>query len=340
MRKKITYLFSLLFVVIYLDSCKSEQKQEATVPVPVIFDTDIGPDYDDVGAMALLHAMADSGECKILATIASNKHERIAAVIDVLNTYFNRPAIPIGVVRRNAVDMNAPQKWDSLIVANYPHAIKTNEQADDALELYRKILVAQPDTSVTIVTVGFLTNMANLLQSAPDKFSSLNGRELVAKKVKHLVCMAGRFDAEKGKFKEFNVVKDSVASKIVFDNWPTSITFSGFEIGLNIHTGLPIINSNITNSPVKDAFARSIPLDPNDKDGRMSWDETAVLVAVRGYEKYFNVVRGKIICNTDGSNEWDAAGTRDFYLTPKMPVPAIEKVLNDLIMHQPVQTKK
>ena len=70
MRKKITYLFSLLFVVIYLDSCKSEQKQEATVPVPVIFDTDIGPDYDDVGAMALLHAMADSGECKILATIA------------------------------------------------------------------------------------------------------------------------------------------------------------------------------------------------------------------------------------------------------------------------------
>ena len=42
-------------------------------PVSIIFDTDIGPDYDDVGAITLLHAMADSNECKILATVASNR---------------------------------------------------------------------------------------------------------------------------------------------------------------------------------------------------------------------------------------------------------------------------
>jgi hypothetical protein len=66
-----------------------------------------------VGAIAMLHAMADKKECTILATMASNKHKRIAAVLSVLNTYFNRPGIPIGVVRGNAVDIAASQKWDS-----------------------------------------------------------------------------------------------------------------------------------------------------------------------------------------------------------------------------------
>ena len=77
------------------------------------------------------------------------------------------------------------------------------------------------------------------------------------------------------------------------------------------------------------------PLNPNDKNGRNSWDETAVLVAVRGYQRYFNVVKGQIICNADGSNSWDANGQRDYYLVQKMPIAAMETILNDLIMHRP-----
>lgn len=340
--KKFVYLFFIMLLSAALQFCNETSKEKITVPeswslpVPIIFDTDIGPDYDDVGAIALLHAMADSGECKILATIGSNKHKRMAAVLSVMNTYFNRKDLPIGVVRGNALDMEAPQKWDSLIVANYPHDLKTNEQAQDALKLYRKILAAQPDTSVTIVTVGFITNMANLMQSKPDEYSPFSGEDLIKKKVKLLVSMAGRFDNQMRTFKEFNVVKDSAASKIVFDSWPTPIIFSGFEIGVKIHTGLPIVNNNsISNSPVKDVFARSIPLDSNDAKGRMSWDETAVLVAVRGYQNYFDVVKGKIICNINGSNGWDSTGTRDLYLVQKMPIVQIETVLNGLMMHQP-----
>jgi len=306
-----------------------------TKPVSIIFDTDMGPDYDDIGAIAILHAMADKGECKILATMASNKSKYIAATLDVMNTYYNRPNLPIGVVRGEAVDMEAPQKWDSLLVADYPHDIKNNDEANDALKLYRKILAAQPDKSVTIVTVGFLTNMANLLESKPDEYSKLSGRDLVIKKVKNLVCMAACFNNEMGTFKEFNVVKDAIASKKVFDEWPTSILFSGFEIGVKIYTGLPIANSSLNHSPVKDVFKRSIPLDPNDRNGRNSWDETAVLVAVRGYQNYFTTIKGKIIINIDGSNGWDSKGTRDSYLVQKMQIPEIEMLINTLIMHQP-----
>lgn len=331
--KSLLLLLPLLFLFI---NVVPAQNQNSQLPVSIIFDTDMGPDYDDIGAIALLHAMADKNECKILATIASNKNPIIGEVLDVMNTYFGRPDLPIGIVQGEAANLTAFQKWDSAIVSKYPHDAK-NETCTDALKLYRKILAEQPDKSVTIVTVGFLTNMANLLQSAPDEFSPLTGKALIDKKVKQLVCMAGCFDNRMGSFKEFNVKIDAAASRITFDNWPTPILFSGFEIGAQIFTGVPIINSSIENSPVKDVFKMSIPLDPNDKNGRMSWDETAVLVAIRGYQKYFDVVQGTFICDADGSNSWDYNGKRDGYLIQKTSIPEMEKILNELIMHQPVR---
>lgn len=332
--KSLTVCILLLVISSSYNTAFAQQRK----PVSIIFDTDMGPDYDDVGAIALLHAMADSGECTILATIASNTHPYIAAVLQVLNTYFKRPGIPIGMVHGPSVHIAAAQKWDSLLAAHYPHTITDNSQATDAVILYRKLLAAQPDKSVTIVTVGFLTNMANLLQSAPDNLSPLSGSELIERKVKQLVSMAGVFDSSMGTFKEFNVMKDAAASVIAFSNWPTPIVFSGFEIGWRIHTGLPLVNSPaITNSPVKEVFAHSMPMDPNDKNGRASWDETAVLVAVRGYEKYFDVAKGRFVCHADGTNGWNKNGQRDAYLLQKMPIAELEAVLNGLIMHQPTK---
>ena len=300
----------------------------AQAPVNLILDTDIGPDYDDVGAMAVLHTLADSGQVNILATVASNQSEYIAGVLSVLNTYFKRPDIPIGVVRGRGVNLVASQKWDSLLVAKYPHKIKSNEQAEDALTLYRRILAAQPDGSVTLVTVGFLTNMADLLISKPDKYSPLSGKDLIKKKVEKLVSMAGRFPSGK----EFNVDRDPVSSKIVFDGWPTPIIFSGFEIGMAIHTGLPLTkNDKIKNSPIKDVFALSIPMSEQDAHGRMSWDETAVLVAIKGPEKYYDLEEGRFVAHPDGKNDWNAAGKGHFRLVQKMPVPQVEGVLEDLM---------
>jgi pyrimidine-specific ribonucleoside hydrolase len=325
---RIVILFHFFTVPLCLTSAAQEKSQQ----VSLIFDTDIGPDYDDVGAMAVLHALADSGKVKILATTASNQSPYIAGVLDVLNTYFGRPNVPIGVVRGRGVHLVASQKWDSLLVAKYPHDLKSNDKARDALSLYREILSKQPDNSVTIVTVGFLTNLADLLISKPDKYSPLNGVDLIRKKVKRLVSMAGKFPEGK----EFNVDRDPVSSRIVIAGWPTEIIFSGFEIGWDIRTGLPLINNNeIQNSPVKDAFARAIPMAKEDERGRMSWDETAVLVAINGYEPYYDLVPGRFVCNDDGSNKWNSEGKGHFHLKKKLPVPEMEEILNKLMMHQP-----
>src|SRR5688572_12432396 len=306
--------------------------QTAKKPIPVIFDTDMGPDYDDVGAIAMLHAFADNGEAQILATIASTKYEGVGPVLSVLNTYFERALLPIGVPRGEASVLRDTQHWSDSIIAKYPHLIRSNDQTMDAVELYRKILAAQPDNSVTLITVGFLTNISNLLQSKADDYSPLSGIDLVNRKVNKLVSMAGRFP----KGKEFNVHIDANASRYVVANFKKPIILSGFEIGAKIKTGIPLIqNKNIKDSPVKDVFRISIPLAKEDSEGRMSWDETAVLVAVRGVEPFYKLSCGAMVVAPDGSNTWNSNGRGHCRLVESQPPATVQKIINDLIMHQP-----
>jgi inosine-uridine nucleoside N-ribohydrolase len=330
-------LLILVFFLIWVGSESTIQAQStAKKPVPFILDTDIGPDYDDVGAIAVLHALADRGEVQPLAVISCNKHELVVPTIDVLNTYFGRPNLPTGAPKGKAVNEGAWQKWPEMLVAKYPHQLKSTAEAPDAVQTYRQILARQPNQSVTIVTIGFLTNLADLLNSKPDQLSKLSGRELVQQKVKHLVAMAGGFP----KGREFNVYKDSVASEQVFSHWPTPIIFSGFEIGEKIKTGLRLVADSSLNSPVKDVFALCMPKTKSDHEGRMSWDQTAVLVAVRGTTPYYGLRRGRIQLN-GGNNTWqaDPQGSHA-YLTEAMPVPQVTELIEALMRHQPANRKK
>ncbi|NIJ51287.1 nucleoside hydrolase [Dyadobacter arcticus] len=294
----------------------------------LILDTDIGPDYDDVGAMAVMHALADKGEVRPLAVIASNKDELVVPVIEILNTYFGRPELPTGAPKGNGASYGAIQKWPAMLAEKYPHKIAKTSDAPDAVKTYREILAKQPDQSVTIVTVGFLTNLSDLLDSKPDSYSALSGSSLVKKKVKHLVAMAGAFPEGR----EYNVYADSISSAKVFEEWPTEIIFSGFEIGKQVKTGLRVIANEKLNSPVKDVFAMAMPMSEQDAQGRMSWDQTAVLVAVRGTLPYFGLKRGRIIIE-GGNNKWrdDPMGPHA-YLTANMPFEQITALIEGLMM--------
>ncbi len=325
--RKIIFCFCFLFCALLL----SAQNKK---PVSLIFDSDMGPDYDDVGAITLLHAFADSGEAKILATVASTKYDGVACVLDVFNTYFNRANIPIGVPKGNAQTLRDWQHWTDTLVGRYPHRLNNNVEAEDAVGLYRKILAKQSAKSVVIVTIGFLTNLEGLLKSKADKYSSLDGKKLVAEKVKQLVCMAGKFPEGY----EFNVDKDIPASQFVFTNWPTNILFSGFEIGEKIKAGLPLINNSaIQNSPVKDVFRICIPMAKEDSAGRKSWDETAVMVAVKGVAPYYHLHYGHIEVANDGKNTWKDTGKTQAYLVEAAPFTEVASYINGAIMHQPVK---
>ena len=326
--KKAKSLLLITCVLFMYCSCDSQPLPQ---PVSIIFDTDMAPDYDDVGALTLLHAFADKGEAEILATVSSNLYHNSVPCIEIINTYFKRPDIPLGGPRQgpNMVDPRFENRehWPDVLPTRYPHKVKSTADAPDAVEVYRRVLASQPDTSVTIVTVGFLTNLAALLQSSSDQFSDLDGKALVKMKVKKLVSMAGRFP----RGSEFNVMIDSMASITVFNEWPTPVLLSGFEIGSEIITGLRLAASDIQNSPIKDTYTIGLKLDVN---GRQSWDQTAVLVAVIGPDKFFDTVKGRITVQSNGSNTWrnDPNGPHE-RLTWKKD--ELTRYIEDMMMHLP-----
>ncbi|MFV0267815.1 MAG: nucleoside hydrolase [Draconibacterium sp.] len=305
-------------------------------PVKVIFDTDMGPDFDDVGAITVLHALADKGECEILACLASDRYPTVAPTIEVFNQYFGKSNIPIGVAAIGAPDFSCPNQWNDSIVAKYLDQPKNNDDYSAAVEVYRKALASQPNKSVTIVTVGFMSNLADLLKSGPDEFSPLSGRELVQRKVKQWVAMAGVFPQGK----EFNVFKDAEASVYAFQNWPTPILLSGFEIGVHILTGKKVAESGDPKNPAAWAYAYNFETYQDKKfDKRNSWDQTAVLCAVRNPENYFYVNGpGKFEVAKDGSNTWNPdVDSQHFFLVHKYPYQHIADILDELMLHKPIK---
>lgn len=272
-------------------------------PVKIIFDTDMESDVDDVAALAMLHGLADRGDAEILATISSSLNPWSAPTIDVINTYFGRPDIPIGNVKTKGVYRNSI--YAKPLSEQFPQDIGLGEKAQEATSLYRRILSEQEDASVVIVTVGYLTNLSKLLSSEPDEFSPLNGMELVKKKVKHYVCMGGRYPQEQDPGKWGNFKPDPEAVVHVTNEWPTLITFTTGGVFSNaIPTGKILFTSKAEKgNPVSTAY--KIFLKSWNRDYHHSADLIAVYVAVKGHEPYFTLREdGYFHIFEDGTHMW------------------------------------
>ncbi|MFK5922540.1 MAG: nucleoside hydrolase [Verrucomicrobiota bacterium] len=297
-------------------------------PVKVIFDTDIMGDVDDVGAVAMLHALANRAEVEILAMGVCAKGEDSARCLDVLNTYFGRPEIVIGV--NKGVGFLRDSRYTRQLVEEFPHRLKSSDDAPSAAQLYRKVLAEQADGSVVMISVGQLSNLSALLKTKGDEVSVLNGRDLVKKKIRLWVCMGGKFPQGK----EANIRNDAAAAVDAVKRWPTPVVFSGFEIGVKIPTGGKIKNLP-KSSPVRRAYQLF-----NGLKTRQSWDQTAVLYGVRGLDgalqKMWDTERGECTINSDGSNQWqpDPQG-RHVILKEKMRPPKVVKVIDELMMELP-----
>lgn len=151
-------------------------------PVKLILDTDMLTDCDDTAAMGILHKLADDGEVDILATMVSSRYPMSGPVVDTINTYYGRPHIPVGVPKNGSGAYRDNSSFLDKVAAEFPHQLESNDHAADAVELYRRILVEQEDDSVVILTIGYMSNLANLLKSTPDTDSEFDGIELVRKK--------------------------------------------------------------------------------------------------------------------------------------------------------------
>ena len=77
-------------------------------PVSLILDTDIGNDIDDALALALIHSLESRGEVRLLAVTITKDNRHAPLFVDVVNHYYNRPDIPIGIVRNGKTPEDAP----------------------------------------------------------------------------------------------------------------------------------------------------------------------------------------------------------------------------------------
>ncbi len=185
--KKIPIL--IVMVLFYLNAFSQKK---------IILDTDPSFDPDDLGCMAMLHGMANKGECEILAIVNSTGLKESSVCISAVNYFYNRKAVPVGDYKGYKDKRNSPALYDQYIANNYPAAIKSWEESVDGVALYREILASASDTSITVVIVGTMHNFYGLLKSGSCKFSGKSGVELVKDKVKKVVTMGGNFPEGKG----------------------------------------------------------------------------------------------------------------------------------------------
>jgi len=274
-------------------------------PVRMIFDTDIGNDVDDALAMGVIHALQNRGECKLLAVTITKDSKYAAPMACVLNTFYGRPNIPIGVVRGGVTPDDG--KYNKQVVLTkterggeaFPSAIQPNSTVPEAVTVLRKTLAAEEDGAVVVVQVGFSTNFARLMESGPDTISPLSGMELIRKKVRLLSIMAGTFDP-KYTHVEYNIDCDLPAAKKLIAEWPTPVVFSGFEIGDMIQ--YPAISMQndynyVQHHPLKVAYHYYRGLE----NSQPTFDLTSVLYAVRPDRGYFDLSEpGTVIVDENG----------------------------------------
>lgn len=305
-------------------------------PVPVVFDTDIGNDVDDVLALSVLHALESRGECRILGVTVTKPDELAGPFVDAMDTFYGRPEIPVGCVRPVAGE--PPSRFLSL-AEKYPHRLKRGSDAAEPARLLRKLLAGEPDHSVVLVQVGYFSNFAALLDSSADDVSPLSGRELAARKVKLLSVMAGAFQPEQQQkhFLEFNVIKDIAAARKVAANWPTPVVWSGFEIGAALPYPAESVEHDfgyVAHHPAAEAFRLYLP----PRTDRPSWDLTAALYAVRPERGYFDLSPpGKVTVDFDGFTHFaGAVNGRDRFLILKPgQKPRVEEALRELASQPP-----
>ena len=298
----------------------------------IILDTDMGVDCDDAAALAIMLNAHKSKKIELLGVTASSGREGATATIKAIMDYYQVKDIPIGSFSSDLLECD--------LINNYAKPIKDRYKIDDvnndSVNMIRKILSTTAD-KVTIVAIGPLTNMANLLISQADEYSSLNGIELVKEKVDKFLVMGGAFIQNYSKdkitaiFSEWNILQD-IKSAITFSELcPLEIIYSPHEVGNVVLTKMGKNENPVWLSMLEFAKANKFDFEPDFY--RQSWDPITCLFSLDENNPDFTLSsKGIVKIDDKGITTFvlDNDG-KDYYISTKSNLKNIEKRINEII---------
>lgn len=345
-------LFVLILALASIAVCQAQRF--ANEQLSVILDTDIGSSTDDLFALDLLHKYMDEGKVNLLAVMIDREGDISAKITDVFNTWAGHPDIPIGVTHNSVKNPKVFIDY-SLVVTKTERFNKKGEldpkgtiekpyfkrtlsdeqiaQLPEAVKLYRKILSEQPDRSVVICAIGFLSNLGQLLSTEADEISPLTGAELVAKKVKIMYTQGGVFYSSLEP--DYNVLNDIENGRKVYEEWPTPIVFSPMEVGNEIDYRPKAVLADYADydkCPMKTVYAEC-----ETDTGQKMWDSNCVLHAVEGNDYYTLSASGNIHVTPQGNTIYNPSpfGDRYYQITNKQQSYALYALMREKAIQAP-----
>jgi hypothetical protein len=314
----------MAFVIVASVSCRTPAASAsvdtaAGGPPRIIIDTDLSLWWDDATAVGMANVLQQRGKVKLLGVMSDIRNPVAAAALDAIDTAYGHGRIPVGAVADSTAN-TAPHGYSDVLAQQLPHAIRDSSQAQPAVDLYRHLLAAQPDHSVTVVAIGGETNLAALLRSGPGQGSSLSGRALVATKVSKLVIEDGLFSptasstpvngAPPGGPPPFtNERLDVAATKLLVgtQGWPTAMAWVDGYTGINTKVGGALCTSVPPKNPMRIVYTKLFNCGP---PGDGNWDGPTFLYAVEGASGIFSELGhgGAAVINGDGGLSWVMGG--------------------------------
>ncbi|EGR47486.1 uncharacterized protein TRIREDRAFT_64274 [Trichoderma reesei QM6a] len=283
---------------------------------PIIIDTDLFSDVDDVGALAIANVLHNYGLADLRGIVLNTPSHYGALAASALCTYYGND-VPIAAFRPITNDTFFDSffylygEYASKLAYHWPRTLNSSTSTPTPVELYRTILSSAEDESMHIISIGLLTNLADLLKSEADHISPLSGSELATTKVGELIIMGGEYPSGW----EYNFGgTDPESTAYVVHHWPQSVrvTYSGSELGGNIFSGQNLVHRLPPDSPVLSAYQWYVG---RGSTARPSWDPITTLYGILGLDwvskigirpmlEYANDCGYNTITGSDGSNAW------------------------------------
>lgn len=247
-----------------------------------ILGTDWWTDCDDAVAIRLLARAVKEGKICLSGIVVNACME---CSIPSIDGFLWKEGIEVSLaLDGEANDFGGYPPYQKRLSA-YAHKYLCNEDAENAVRLYRRLL-ANAKEKLEIIEIGYLQAFVALLESGPDDISEKTGKELVKEKVQKMWVMAGKWDKDGERENNFcRNARSRVAGAYFCENCPVPVTFLGWEVGDTVITG-----GNLS----KNDWLYEALCDHGSFNGRSSWDPMLVLLALIGDENKagYDVVTG------------------------------------------------